>query len=203
MPDPRAAPRLSGDELRLDSTKSPKAIDLIGQDGPSRGKTQRGIYELSGDTLKVCLPLDETGARPTSFVTKVGLKVATITFKRTAEVRPTPPVAGLADRRRQNDLKQIGLAYHNYFSANNRAPSKVEDLAPFYESSVELTRSLKSGDIVFFYGVGLREMKAGTSNTVLAYEKAVPTTGGYALFGDGSVKMLTPAQFKSAVKAKR
>ena len=52
------------------------------------------------------------------------------------------------------------------------------------------------------FGVTLTDMKDGTSNTVLAYEKDVPTKGGAALMGDGSVKKLSADEFKKAILAK-
>jgi RNA polymerase sigma factor (sigma-70 family) len=38
---------------KLDSTAKPKTLDLI---YPGKNRTQLGIYELDGDTLKVCVP---------------------------------------------------------------------------------------------------------------------------------------------------
>lgn len=102
-----------------------------------------------------------------------------------------------------NDLKQIGLAYHNYYSETNKGPKKAEDLAPYFEKSKKLLDHLKSKRIEFYYGVGLTEMTEGTSNTILAYEKDVPKKGGLALYGDGSVKKLTAEEFKTATKAKK
>ena len=43
----------------------------------------------------------------------------------------------------------------------------------------------------------------GTSNTVLAHEKDVPTKGGWALYADGSTKKLTADEFKKATLAKK
>src|SRR5947209_18567212 len=81
-----------------------------------------------------------------------------------------------------NDLKQIGLAYHNYADNNNgRAPKTAEDLAPYFENSKKLLDHLKTKRIEFFYGVRLVEMTEGSSNTVLAYEKDAPEKGGLAL----------------------
>jgi hypothetical protein len=103
-----------------------------------------------------------------------------------------------------NDLKQIGLAYHNYADNNaGRAPKTAEDLAPYFENSKKLLDHLKTKRIEFFYGVRIVEMTEGTSNTVLAYEKDVPTKGGYALYGDGSIKKLTADEFKKAMLAKK
>ena len=40
-------------------------------------------------------------------------------------------------------------------------------------------------------------------NTVLAYEKDVPTKGGYVLMGDATVKNMTADDFKKAIVAKK
>jgi hypothetical protein len=101
-----------------------------------------------------------------------------------------------------NDLKQIGLAYHNYHDANAKAPTKPADLGPFIENDKRLLGMLENKDIVFVFGVKITEMTDGTSNTVLAYEKDVPTKGGAVLYGDGSVKKLTADEFKKAIIAK-
>ena len=106
------------------------------------------------------------------------------------------------DRTRiQNDLKQIGLAYHNFFDTNRKGPAKAEDLGPFLENDARLLGLLKTETIVFYWNVGLLQMPQGTSNTVLAYDWEAPTKGGMALMGDGSVKRMTPQEFQAAPKA--
>jgi hypothetical protein len=109
--------------------------------------------------------------------------------------------AAPADAKTTNDLKQIGLAYHNYHAAFNKGPSKVEDLAEFLENDKRLIGLLKDETIVFFFGVSIEQMTAGTSNTVLAYVKEVPDKGGLVLMGDGSVKKLSADEFAKATKA--
>lgn len=103
-----------------------------------------------------------------------------------------------------NDLKQIGLAFHNHCDATNKGPAKAEDLAPYFENDKKLLALLKDGDVVFIYGVSVRDMAktTGTSNTVLAYEKNAGSQGGLVLMGDGSVKKLTAEEFKNAKLAK-
>lgn len=102
-----------------------------------------------------------------------------------------------------NDLKQIGLAYHNMNDATNKAPAKAKDLAPYFENSKKLLDFLESGQIVFYYNVRLQKILvgAGLSNTVLAHVKDVPTKGGLVLMADGSVRKMSPAEFKKAHKA--
>ena len=41
-------------DFTLDPAQQPKAIEFIESQGPSAGKTQYGIYELDGQTLKTC-----------------------------------------------------------------------------------------------------------------------------------------------------
>jgi hypothetical protein len=106
------------------------------------------------------------------------------------------------ERRLINDLKQIGLAYHNYFDTNRKGPARAEDLDKYLENDARLTGLLKSGDVVFAYNVGILDMKQGTSNTVLAYPRDVKSKGGPVLMGDGSVRKMTADQFAKAIIAK-
>jgi uncharacterized protein (TIGR03067 family) len=53
----------------LDPGKSPKRIDLKFTEGPEKGNTSYGIYELNGDDLKVCLTITSKD-RPTAFAAK-------------------------------------------------------------------------------------------------------------------------------------
>jgi uncharacterized protein (TIGR03067 family) len=51
---------------KLDPSKSPKIIDVTMTEGPNKGTVMLGIYEIDGDTLKVCF--DPQGKkRPTEF----------------------------------------------------------------------------------------------------------------------------------------
>jgi uncharacterized protein (TIGR03067 family) len=55
----------------LDPTKSPKTIDVKDTEGPFKGKTLKGIYELTDEAFRVCFaPPDKD--RPTEFTTKSG-----------------------------------------------------------------------------------------------------------------------------------
>jgi uncharacterized protein (TIGR03067 family) len=50
--------------IKLDPSQKPKAIDITPLDGPFKGKTTPGIYEVSGDTFKLCMANQEIKARP-------------------------------------------------------------------------------------------------------------------------------------------
>ena len=59
-----------------------KAIDLTLTQGIGKGKVALGIYELDGDTLKLCFPQDEKVARPTKFASTDGSRHVLITMRR-------------------------------------------------------------------------------------------------------------------------
>jgi uncharacterized protein (TIGR03067 family) len=55
----------------VDESANPRTLDLRFEKGPEQGHTSLGIYELDGDTWKICLGL--TGkARPAAFVSAPG-----------------------------------------------------------------------------------------------------------------------------------
>ncbi|MSQ96621.1 MAG: TIGR03067 domain-containing protein [Gemmataceae bacterium] len=52
--------------LKIDPAKKLKAMDIVGTDGPNKGKTILAIYEIEKDTLKICYDLGGKD-RPTEF----------------------------------------------------------------------------------------------------------------------------------------
>ena len=84
--------------LAVDVTKTPKTFDLIFTAGPEKGNTSFGIYELDGDTWKICLAI--TGKdRPKKFATKPGSGHALETLKR--ERRADSQHSGESEKRTQ------------------------------------------------------------------------------------------------------
>jgi uncharacterized protein (TIGR03067 family) len=67
--------------FRLDPSRSPKAVDTTPSEGPDKGKTVRGIYELEGDTLRTCVapPGEE---RPSEFAAEVETNFMLFVYKR-------------------------------------------------------------------------------------------------------------------------
>ena len=65
--------------LKVDVLAKPMSMDILSKEGPNKGKTIPAIYEISGDTLKVCYALDGK-KRPTEF--KTGDKVLLAIYKR-------------------------------------------------------------------------------------------------------------------------
>jgi uncharacterized protein (TIGR03067 family) len=68
-------------KFKLSGDKKPKQMDIMPGDGPEAGKAFPGIYELSGDTLKICFCEKPDSARPAEFAAK-GEKVTLIVLKR-------------------------------------------------------------------------------------------------------------------------
>jgi uncharacterized protein (TIGR03067 family) len=68
--------------FKLDPTKRPKALDFTSNQGPGKGKTFKGIYELRGDTLKFCLAGSPDQDRPTKFRSKPGSSQLVFVYKR-------------------------------------------------------------------------------------------------------------------------
>jgi len=55
--------------FKIDPTVTPKTIDIAFTDGEGKTNTLKGIYELKGDTQKICIAAPGK-PRPTEFVTK-------------------------------------------------------------------------------------------------------------------------------------
>ena len=67
--------------LKLDESQKPKTMDSTDTEGEDVGKVIKAIYEISGDTMRVCYTLDG-GERPTEFATKPDTALLLITYKR-------------------------------------------------------------------------------------------------------------------------
>ena len=67
--------------LRLDPAAYPWAMDIIGTDGPNRGKTIPAIFQNDGAELKVCYDLEGI-ARPEQFKTEPNTRLFLVTYRR-------------------------------------------------------------------------------------------------------------------------
>ncbi|MBA3727356.1 MAG: TIGR03067 domain-containing protein, partial [Armatimonadetes bacterium] len=65
-----------GDEViaagtfKFDPSKKPNASETTYTEGPNKGKTFKGIYQIDGDTMKFCRAGSTDDERPTEFKTK-------------------------------------------------------------------------------------------------------------------------------------
>lgn len=68
----------------LDAASKPKGMTISGTEGPNQGKTFPAIYEIKGDTLRVCYDL--SGAkRPAEFKSVAGTQLYLVTYRRKRE----------------------------------------------------------------------------------------------------------------------
>lgn len=77
--------------VEVDDTAVPAQIDLVFGEGPEAGNRNRGIYEIDGETLRICLNMMGK-ARPASFATPPGSGNALEVFRRGAAVAAAPVV---------------------------------------------------------------------------------------------------------------
>src|SRR5262245_48112092 len=68
--------------FKLDPSQKPKAIDMFFPDGPELPKLAKGIYELDGDTFRLCRAQAPGQDRPKEFVTEVNTGRFIVTWKR-------------------------------------------------------------------------------------------------------------------------
>ena len=63
--------KISRGILKLDPTKTPGNYDFTVTNGPDRNLTTLGVYEVDGDTFRICLPL-RSKERPSALVSSPG-----------------------------------------------------------------------------------------------------------------------------------
>lgn len=67
---------------KLDVTKAPKTIDFTFTEGKKKGRTDRGIYLLDGNDLKICIQEDKDALRPRDFTTRPGTELSLVILRR-------------------------------------------------------------------------------------------------------------------------
>jgi uncharacterized protein (TIGR03067 family) len=68
--------------LTIDPSKKPKSMTIMGTEGPNKDKTIPCIYEIDGDTLKICYALGGAKEAPTEFKSTAENKALLMTYKR-------------------------------------------------------------------------------------------------------------------------
>ncbi|HZZ80336.1 MAG TPA: TIGR03067 domain-containing protein [Gemmataceae bacterium] len=69
----------------LNPSKTPKEIDLTLKVGPQKGRIDRAIYKLDGDTLRICIQTDKDGPRPAGFASPKNSSIWLVVLQRTKE----------------------------------------------------------------------------------------------------------------------
>jgi len=68
--------------FKIDPGKKPKAIDVTPAEGPQAGKVVPGIYEVTGETLRLAFAEGDNAKRPESFTPKAGSNLTVLTLKK-------------------------------------------------------------------------------------------------------------------------
>ena len=68
-------------KFSIDPARKPRTIDYQMTEGPTKGKTHLGIYEVDGDTVKFCFAAPDS-ERPTDFTAKQGSQRTLSVWKR-------------------------------------------------------------------------------------------------------------------------
>jgi uncharacterized protein (TIGR03067 family) len=69
----------------LDPLKKVKEIDLTLKVGPQKGRVDRAIYLLDGDTLKICIQTNKDEPRPREFASRASSELWLIVLQRVKE----------------------------------------------------------------------------------------------------------------------
>ena len=99
-------------------------------------------------------------------------------------------------------LQELNDLLHVASGATGRVPAKLADLVRHRSMFPRGYEAANSGNVVILWGAPLKgEGDMDKDEAVVAYEKAVPTEGGYVLLSAGTVKRMTAAEFQEAPKA--
>jgi len=99
-------------------------------------------------------------------------------------------------------LQDVNNLLHSAAGATGRPPAKLADLERYHKMYPRAYDAIKSGEVVVQWGGSPKgEGEVGKDESVLAYEKNVPTEGGYVLLSAGTVKKMSATEFAAAPKA--
>ncbi|HWE35507.1 MAG TPA: TIGR03067 domain-containing protein [Isosphaeraceae bacterium] len=173
----------SGDATRragtmtFDPSRSPKALTMVVTRGDLRGKTLHGIYELDGETLRLCYDRDGKDA-PDAFRTTPGTRLVLVSYVR-ARAGELVDIAGTY--REETPDGQGGVQVYEVVIARRRDAYMV---------------TWKMGGQVAYVGTGVRtgdvlsvcwlnQGQAGVSSYRIA--EGPTLTGHYTLLGGAGV----------------
>jgi len=130
-----------GDEyagtLTLDPSVSPARIDMKFESGPEKGNTNLGIYELDGDSWKICLATRGT-KRPAKFASPPDSGIAVETLVR-GKAAPKAPKARKAKAEASNGPATV-------FEGEWQMVSGVMDGAAMDASTVQWVKRVTRGN---------------------------------------------------------
>lgn len=125
---------------KLDPAKSPKRMDLTPSGDAfksddrfkDKGEPLLAVYELKGDQLRICQPVEKTTHRPSEFRSAKGSKLALMVLERADSDNRAPLIPEARDPASYADLssalREFALASHIYHNKHGRFPTAITDL---------------------------------------------------------------------------
>jgi hypothetical protein len=110
------------------------------------------------------------------------------------------PSTGGPESIEQFKIAQVGQIFSILRKGQKPPPQGIKDLVALKGALPAAISSVRSGDVVIYWGAGLSDDSEAAS-TVLAYQKQVPENGGEVLMQDGNPRKMTAAEFATAKKA--
>jgi hypothetical protein len=105
----------------------------------------------------------------------------------------------------KGELSNLGLSYSIFQGTTGKPPKSYMEVSNMPGVPPGGLAGAGPDQVTVFWGVPMADTLEGPSPTVsdkvLAYEKAVPESGGYVLLLDRRVVKMTAAEFASAPKA--
>lgn len=186
--------------VSFDEAQSPKMFDLQFDKGPEQGNRSLGIYELDGDTWRICLGLAGK-KRPVKFAAGKGTGHALETLKRetTAKTKQAPmdenaaPVPDLDGEWQMLSCKQDGKpmsaaivkSARRVFRGNGTTLFVGDQVFMKSRFTVDSTQSPHAIEYHDQGQLGIYQVKGGTLHTAMAASGAERPTDFKATRGDG------------------
>lgn len=133
-----------GGTLEINGSSGPRQLDMKFDSGPEKGNINRGIYELNGDTWKICLAT-RGEARPSAFVSPPGSGFALETLTR-GEAAP-PNVRASKKVRPEAQAGAPATEFEGEWSL----VSAVMDGKPMDQSAVKWVKRVTRGRLTTVY----------------------------------------------------
>lgn len=101
-----------------------------------------------------------------------------------------------------NDLRELGLAYHNYRDQFGKPPASWDELSSSGLIGTATMQKLQAQNLTVAWGTDFNQMMNGTSEFILAYPSGAETPPLVpVLMGDGSVQNVEPDELQRRLSA--